>query len=90
VSDGLWTTRQVADYLAVSPETVLRRYRAGELPGIRLASNVLRFDRNDVMEWLEDCRGGRMEERATEPRDAHPARVVSLPPPNPFQGGTDA
>jgi predicted site-specific integrase-resolvase len=36
-------TRQVADFLGVSPETVLRRWRAGELPGYRLASNVLRF-----------------------------------------------
>jgi len=33
VNDRLLTTRQVAEYLGLSPETVLRRYRAGEIPG---------------------------------------------------------
>ena len=53
VNDRLLTTRQVAEYLGFSPETVLRRYRAGELVGIRLASNVLRFRASDVEAWLE-------------------------------------
>jgi excisionase family DNA binding protein len=52
--DGLLTTRQVADYLGVSPATVLRRWRAGELPGFRLASNVLRFDPAEIDAWLEE------------------------------------
>ena len=55
MNDRLLTTRQVADYLGFSPETVLRRYRAGELVGIRLASNVLRFRESDLAAWLEDC-----------------------------------
>jgi len=58
VHDRLLTTRQVADYLGFSPETVLRRYRAGDLKGIRLASNVLRFRASSVEAWLEDCRRG--------------------------------
>jgi excisionase family DNA binding protein len=49
----LLTTRQVAALLGLSPETVLRRHRAGELPGIRLASNVLRFDEDDVRAYIE-------------------------------------
>jgi excisionase family DNA binding protein len=53
VTDRLLTTRQVAEWLGFSPETVLRRYRAGELPGIRLASNVLRFRESEVEAWLE-------------------------------------
>ena len=43
VTDRLLTTREVAAFLGLSPETVLRRYRRGELPGFRLGSNVLRF-----------------------------------------------
>lgn len=35
MSDRLLTTREVADRLAVSPETVLRRHRSGKLPGGR-------------------------------------------------------
>jgi len=48
----LLTTRQVAELLSVSPETILRRWRAGEIPGYRLASNVLRFDEHDIDQWL--------------------------------------
>ncbi len=55
---GLLTTRQVADFLSVSPATVLRRWRAGELPGIRLASNVLRFDPAELEAWLDERHGG--------------------------------
>jgi excisionase family DNA binding protein len=50
------TTREVADLLGLSPETVLRRWRAGELPGFRLRSNVLRFDRDEVIAWLHGMR----------------------------------
>jgi excisionase family DNA binding protein len=56
MTDRLMTTREVADLLRVSPDTVLRRWRAGELPGFRIASNVLRFDRCDLEEWLEQRR----------------------------------
>jgi excisionase family DNA binding protein len=60
VADCLLTTREVAAFLGVSPETVLRRWRAGELPGYRLASNVLRFRESELEAWLEECsRSGR-------------------------------
>lgn len=32
-ADRLLTTREVAEFLGLSPETVLRRWRSGELPG---------------------------------------------------------
>ncbi len=48
----LLTTREVADRLGLSSATVLRRWRAGELPGYRLGSNVLRFDEGDIESWL--------------------------------------
>jgi excisionase family DNA binding protein len=54
----LLTTRAVADYLGCSPETVLRRWRRGEIPGFRLASNVLRFRESEVEVWLEGQRAG--------------------------------
>jgi excisionase family DNA binding protein len=59
VNDPLLTTRQVADYLGFSPETVLRRYRAGELVGIRLAANVLRCRESAVEAFLEQRAAGR-------------------------------
>ncbi len=35
MTDRLLTTREVAESLGLSPETVLRRWRAGEIPGYR-------------------------------------------------------
>jgi excisionase family DNA binding protein len=52
----LLTTRQVADLLAVNPETILRRWRRGEIPGYRIASNALRFDEAEIRAWLEGTR----------------------------------
>ena len=56
MTERLLTTREVAEFLGLSPETVLRRYRRGELPGFRLASNVLRFRESEVEAWLEGTR----------------------------------
>ena len=56
----LLTTRDVADFLGLSTETVLRRWRRGEIPGgIRLASNVLRFRESAIEEWLAGLERGR-------------------------------
>jgi excisionase family DNA binding protein len=53
VTGRLLTTRELADYLGLSTESVLRRWRRGEIPGgIRLASNVLRFRESEVEAWL--------------------------------------
>jgi excisionase family DNA binding protein len=42
MTDWLLTTREVAAFLGLSPETVLRRWRAGELPGYRLVAGPKR------------------------------------------------
>ena len=56
MSERLLTAREVADRLAVSPETVLRWHRSGKLPGgMRLSSNLLRFDEVAITTWLEGC-----------------------------------
>jgi predicted DNA-binding transcriptional regulator AlpA len=54
----LLTTRDVADLLGLSPEAVLRRWRTGQIPGFRLASNVLRFDETEIAAWLDSLRAG--------------------------------
>jgi excisionase family DNA binding protein len=54
VTERLLRTRDVAELLDVSSETVLRWHRSGKLPGgRRLGSNVLRFNRGELDEWLE-------------------------------------
>jgi excisionase family DNA binding protein len=59
MSDRLLTAREVAEYLGLSPASVLRRWRVGEIPGFRLASNVVRFDPDEIERWLESRRGTR-------------------------------
>ena len=57
MTERLLRTRDVAELLDVSSETVLRWHRSGKLPGgRRLGSNVLRFDRDELEAWLEATR----------------------------------
>ncbi len=94
MTEPLLTAREVAEMLAVSPETVLRRWRAGELPGFRLAPNVLRFRADDIEAWLQGRRvngpgaGGEVSPAPT----AAPTRGVlsQVSPVPPERGGTDA
>lgn len=58
MSECLLTTREVAEMLGLSSEAVLRRWRAGELPGFRLSTKVLRFRESEVLAWLEARRHG--------------------------------
>jgi excisionase family DNA binding protein len=64
---GLRTARELAENLGVSPETVLRWVRRGELPAIKLPGGAIRFREDEIEEWLE--------ERATTERGSatHPA-----------------
>lgn len=52
----LWNTRQVADFLGVSPETVLRWHRSGKLRGFPISTNALRFDPDEVRAWVAGTR----------------------------------
>lgn len=53
MTGDLLTAREVGEWLGMSPATVLRRWRAGELPGYRFGPNVLRFQRADIERYLE-------------------------------------
>ena len=50
--NGLLTARMVAAMLDVSPETVLRWTRRGELPAIRLPGGAVRFCEHEIEGWL--------------------------------------
>jgi len=46
------TTEQVLGYLKVTPRTIYRLIRTGELPAVRIGRQW-RFRRGDLDEWLE-------------------------------------
>ena len=50
--EPLLTAREVAEQLAVSPETVLRWTRRGELPAYRLPGGAIRYAPDTLDKWL--------------------------------------
>ena len=63
---SLLTPRAVADLLDVSPETVLRWTRRGDIPAIRLPGGAIRYREDELDAWIE--------ERATPRRGVLAAR----------------
>lgn len=58
MNEPLLTARELGEYLGLSPASVLRRWRAGEIPGFVLSTNVVRFDRVEIDRWLATRRRG--------------------------------
>jgi len=51
--DKLLTVDEVAEYLRLNRETVLRKARKGEIPAIKMGYRSYRFHRNQIDEWLK-------------------------------------
>jgi excisionase family DNA binding protein len=47
----LLTTKEIAQYLRLRPETVLRKVRSGEIPAIKIGGRF-RFDKEQIDKWL--------------------------------------
>jgi excisionase family DNA binding protein len=56
--EGLLTARELAEYLRLSPATVLDWFEAGRLPGFKLNGRAVRFRLSEVEAWLEENRRG--------------------------------
>jgi excisionase family DNA binding protein len=81
----LLTAREVADRLDVSPGTVLRWIRRGDLPAIRLPGGRLRIAENALDEWL----AARATDADTLP-NANGRAALETPPARPRPvGGPD-
>ena len=51
-ASALWTTVDVVAYLNVTPRTIYRLIRTGELPAIRIG-HQWRIRQSDLDEWLD-------------------------------------
>jgi len=55
--DGLLTTAELAKYLRIRCETIVRKARKGELPSIKIGRQF-RFDKSQVKHWIDKHRIG--------------------------------
>jgi excisionase family DNA binding protein len=62
VSEPLVTARQVAEFLGVTPKTVLRWTGRGLLPAIELPSGAIRYRPEDLEAWLHEHERARSNE----------------------------
>lgn len=86
MTDRLLTTRQVAERLGVSAETVLRWVETRGLPARRLTSRAIRYIDVEVDAWVEAhaTAGDATEEVSPAPNNAtRRLGVSSLPSPVP-------
>ena len=65
---ALWTTEDVVAYLNVTPRTIYRLIRTGELPAIRIG-HQWRIRQSDLDEWLVEERHELFESRALLSRE---------------------
>ena len=58
MEEELLTAKELAQYLKVKPQTVLRKARKGELPAIRVGQR-LRFNKKQINRWLSEQTAGK-------------------------------
>lgn len=66
---GMFTVADVARWLSVSEQTVRKLAGDDDIPHVRLPSGALRFDREQLQEWINDrTRGANRGPRVPEAR----------------------
>ena len=67
------TAAEVADYLHLPLRTVYEYARTGRLPAFRVGRRLLRFDRHDVDQWIEQYKAtARRKGNGSKSRDPDP------------------
>jgi excisionase family DNA binding protein len=90
VIDRLLTTREVADRLGVTPETVLRWIDRRGLPVVRLTSRALRYDRAALDAWIaERTTAALRRESANSPDQRRRGEATLSAPTVPLRRGVD-
>ena len=50
----LLTTREIANFLRIAPQTIAHYRKLGLLPYIKLPTGKIRFDQRELMKWIEE------------------------------------
>ena len=65
----LFTTKEIAQYLRLRPETVLRKVKEGAIPAIKIGGRF-RFDKEQIDGWLRDNHTSREDSLGTNNHQA--------------------
>jgi len=52
----LWTERQAADYLGITPRTLRQWRNTRGVPHIRLTGKIVRYRMSDLQNWIDQYR----------------------------------
>ena len=69
--EKLLTVDEVAEYLRLNRETVLRKARRGEIPAIKIGYKSYRFSRDQIDDWLK----AKTETKKVEPQSKEVKRI---------------
>lgn len=67
MSTEIMTVEELAEYLKLDPQTIYRRFRRGELPGVRIG-RAIRFRRDVIEGWMRAASFGWDAEQRAELR----------------------
>lgn len=68
--ERLMTVDEVAEYLRLNREVVLRKARKGEIPAVKVGTKTYRFYREQVDEWLKSKSIVKLEETGSRAEEA--------------------
>jgi len=77
--ERLMTVDEVAEYLRLNREVVLRKARKGELPTVKLGTKTHRFYRKQVDEWLKSKSTTKVERLEAKVGEARKLELPSYP-----------
>lgn len=55
MSDFFFTKNELAEFLNVRPETIVRWTRERKIPHIRISPKIIRYDLDDVIRCLKEA-----------------------------------
>ena len=77
--EKLMTVDDVAEYLRLNREVVLRKARKGEIPAVRVGSKTYRFYKEQIDEWLRSKSTVKIEEAGFRAEEARKPEALAYP-----------
>ena len=77
--ERLMTVDEVAEYLRLNREVVLRKARRGEIPAVKVETKTYRFYREQIDEWLKSKSIVKLEETGSRAEEAKKSEPTVYP-----------